>query len=121
MQTISFTPITSLTLTLPEFLDLKKGDLLVSPQGGIFAFGEIAQEFVPSGHDTDETESKEFHFYDDLNSLRKIEFVAGTSLYGILISDCGKVEYTSGIQKKIGKDYDEEWNFSVDAELGWVD
>jgi uncharacterized protein YeeX (DUF496 family) len=126
MQTrLNLHPISAIALTLSEFHSLVENDVLVSPSGNIFSYGENVQEFVDSGYEekakTGDGDYKEYHITDNQGTIRKILFIDGVSEYGLVIGINGKVEDTSGIQKKIGNDYDQEWNDYVDSETNWVD
>lgn len=117
---LGLVPVSSLSLTLEEFLQLEYGNVLVSPEGNVFTYGEMIEEIVPTEVDKEaEIEIREFNFLDTGDSLRNIKFHAGVSVYGILISSYGKVDNTTGIQKRIGIEYDEEWNQFVDDETGF--
>lgn len=118
---LGLTPVSSVALDLPTFLELESGDVLVSPEGNVFTYYELVDEIVAVEEPTDEEGivKREFHIRDTGKTLRKMTFHNGVSVYGILISSYGKVSDSTGIQKKVGIDYDEEYNAYVDDECGW--
>lgn len=115
------TPISSVVLTINEFNSLEEGDVLVSPLGSLFSFGEILSEYVSADPETEKkSTSKEYSFLDADGALRRIVFEGEISSYGLVLNTAGKVSYTSGVIKKIGDEVDPEYNEWIDEETGWL-
>ena len=113
--------IGSTILDIETFSSLEEGHVLVSPMGMLFVFEATIDEFEPSGHETEENKGdREFHIIDSGKTRRRIIFdEAGISEYGVLIGCYGPAMDSTGIQKKIGKEFDPEHNDFVDYETGW--
>lgn len=86
-------------LTLESFMEMKKGEVLVSPAGHLFAMGdnELITEVVDvSG---DDSEVKEFEFEDIAGTKRVAYFINNLSQDYDIITINGQVPMdTTGIQ-----------------------